>query len=180
MKNLFLYETPFLVEDTTKNRLDYLSETVRLTEEERTDEQKLHLILLKFCADNKIIHVTSEELLPGLQKESGDWAWIVNWMNMRSLVDKAQYVRLLNSLKANEQYAANEILSLHTRIGAFFDHRLLNTVCHRVMSSVSLIPYSVPKNNEEISWEALHKESPYLWLIILLQAVLKNETKKLV
>lgn len=177
---MFIYEKPFVVADSYSNQQKYLSETIRLTAEERADELTLQRLILKFIIDNKIASVTNDELSPATNSETGGWIYLFNWMNFRSLVDQHEHVKLINALKADNQFGVNEILNLHMRIGAMFDHRLLNTVCDRVMKAIGLIPYTVPQNHTKMTWEEIHLETPFVWLIILIQSVLKNDSRKLV
>ena len=179
MSNLFIYEKPFVVKDSYNNQQKYLSETVRLTTEERADELTLQRLILKFIIDNGLGILNNETLTPSVNSETGSWIYLLNWMNFRSLVDQHEHVKLINALKSDNQFGVNEILNLHMRIGAMFDHKLLNTVCHRVMTSVGLIPYTVPKDHTKLSWEEIHEETPFIWLIILIQSVLKNDSRKL-
>lgn len=180
MALLFLYESPFLVEDSTNNRTKYLSETIRLVTEERADEITLQKMILKFIIENKIGRIKDNELIHSDETDGGSLIWTLNWGNFRALVDKHVYVDLVNKLRANSHAGANEILNLHLRLGCMFDPVLLNTVCHRIMSAVQLISYDTPEDHERITWEYIHQETPFVWLIILIQSVLKNDSKKII
>jgi hypothetical protein len=178
MSILFLYEEPFTIADNPSNRAKYLSETIRLTPEERADEIAVQKTILKFIIENQIGRVKDSELFHSDETDGGSWIWAINWFNFRSLVDNHRYVELINQLKANGQTGATAILNLHLRLGCMFDSVLLNTLCNRIMKSIQLISYEIPENHESISWEKIHQETPFIWLIILIQTVLKNDSKK--
>lgn len=179
MSVLFLYEKPFVIQGSDSNKHTYLSETIRLTPEERADELALHKHIFKFILENKIGVIKEDTLYPSEETDGGSWIWFLNWGNFRALIDKHRHVELVNQLKANNQKGVNEVLGLHMRIGCMFEPILLNTVCNRVMNSVQLIPYEVPDTHEELSWEHIHKETPFVWLLILIQTILKNDSSKI-
>ena len=99
-------------------------------------------------------------------------------MNFRSLIDINQYAKLMSSIQQNDNYPINQIIDLHSRLGSLFDHKLLNTIVDRIMSSIQLIPYETEKT-ESHTWENMHVQTPFIWLIIYLQVVIRSSTVKI-
>lgn len=179
VEHLFLYEKPFVVTNSKSNFHTYLCETIRMSDFERDDEKQLREIIFKFAIDNNILRIAGNQVIPNPVEDTGSWIWAVNWTNFRSLVDMNQYSRLMNSLQAQDGNPVTLIIDLYTRIGMLFDHELLNTVVNRTIKTVSLIPYEVKDKTNLITWERIHLETPFLWLIIFMQTIIRSEARRL-
>lgn len=175
-KNIYLYTAPFVHNSNVNTRVEHILEL--LTDNERADEEKIRGHLLKFAAVEKLIEVQSDQSLKAtVVQDTGSWVWIINSMNFRSLIDINQYSKLMSSIQRDDQYPINQIIDLHTRLGSLFDHKLLNTIVNRIMLSIQLIPYETKK--EEIhTWESMHVQTPFIWLIIYLQIVIRSSIVK--
>lgn len=174
--NLYLYTKPFIVVDSVKNRIEYLSDY--LSDTERADEVKIREILFKFAVQEKLIDVIDNTPVHSIEDKTGSWTWAMNWLNFRSLVDHQQYGDLMSSLQSNSSYPINQILDLHCQLGILFDERLLNTIAHRTMKSIQLIPYDIPNGKASIEWDKIHQETPFIWVVILLQMVIRSTSTK--
>lgn len=178
VKTLFLYSTPFFIPDTIPNRTSYVLDY--LTDHEREDEEKIRGHLLKFAAVENLIEIKTESTIsPAVVQDTGSWIWIINSMNFRSLIDINQYSKLMSSIQRSDNYPINQIIDLHARLGSLFSDRLLNTIANRVMNSIQLIPYDPSSKIEGHTWEKIHKETPFIWLIIYLQTVIRSSTVKI-
>lgn len=173
---LFIYDSPFLVDDTEKNRYAYLTETARYHEYERDDESRIHDLLLKYIVENELVQVDEGKLINSLEQNAGSWIWMMNWMNMRSFVCQRQLSSFIEALSIDNQFPINSLLSLHARLGTLFDFKLLNTMANRTIRAIQLIPYDFKADDVRTTWETIHKEVPFIWLVILIQTVLKNES----
>lgn len=176
---LYLYEKPYLVRDTVANRHKYLSETLHLNEFEREDERAIKDTILKFCIQKKYIVYGERGAEQGVDSNLGSFLWALVSLNMRSLIDKKQHVLLLNAMESQENLAMNQILDIHTRLGCMFPTEHLNTLAHRVMTTIQTIDYPVDKEEDETSWEEIHEESPFIWLVIYIQTLLRTELKEI-
>lgn len=171
--NLYLYGKPFIVRDTLAHREEHLLEY--LSEEERTDEQKIREMIFKFAAQEKLFDITEDaKPIHSTNRDIGSWIWMINWLNFRSLVDLHQYGSLMQSLQANSNYPINQLLDLHCRLGTLFDERLLNTLANRTLRSIQLIPYDIAPGKETTDWDKIHLETPFIWLVILLQVIIRS------
>lgn len=174
---LFLFEKPFCVDKTARTELDYIH--TYLSEDEREDEKHIQAILFKFALTEKLFEINEFSVLTNTQvTDTGSWVWTVNWMNFRSLVDMTQYSKLMQGLQTNNSYPVNQIIDLHMRLGSLFNSKLLNTLCNRMMQSVTLIPYEIPADHPSISWRQIHIETPFIWLLIFLQIIIRSEVKR--
>lgn len=175
MNNLYLFTSPFLVEKNTKNELEYLSDTVGISEYEREDEKTLRVLFLKFAAKHELIIKRDNDLINSIEPNVGSWRWAINWINMRSLTNKTQYFKLIGILKSDDEEPITAILNFHTLLRNSYRTEFLNTIVNRVMNSVSLIPYDVP--NEELqNWGAIHLTTPWIWIVFLMQSFIHAET----
>ena len=177
-KSLFLYEPPFLVEDTLSNRQAFLSDTVRYSDYEREDERKIHEILFKFAIDMEILEIRGEKVFHSRKENTGSWVWFANWGNFRSLVDIRQYTGLVGALTANGLSAADALYEIHMALGTLFDARLLNTIVHRTISAISALPYPTEEDAVVQEWTQIHEEAPFLWILILIRSVSMLEIAK--
>ncbi len=176
-KTLFLYSDPFFISDTIVNRGSFILDC--LTDHEREDEEKIRGHLLKFAAVENLIELKTESTISTtVVQDTGSWIWITNSMNFRSLIDINQYSKLMSSIQRNDNYPINQIIDLHVRLGSLFSDRLLNTTVNRIMNSIQLIPYDPSSKAEGHTWEKIHKETPFIWLIIYLQVVIRSSTVK--
>lgn len=177
-KSLYLYESPFLVADTQDNRYTYLSETARLNEFEREDENQILDVIFKFAIEHDLVSMTKEgnEVIFTHTNESnvGSWNWVVTWMSFRSLVDDVERFKLINILESSNQHWAGLILDLHTRLGVLFDHMSLNVLANRTIKAIGLIPHKTEKGTNLSPWEYIHQTAPFIWLIIVLQSVIRT------
>jgi hypothetical protein len=170
---MFLYDPPFVVDDTPGNqnkyRLDYLNE------QDRADEERIRNTIFKFALDEEIIKPNADGTATmNILMDTGSWRWRVQWLNFRSLVDMVNYGQLMTSLRYDNGNVLNQVIDLHTRLGVTYDHRVLNTMVDRIMKSITVIPYDTSESQDATTWEVIHQETPYIWLLILLQTILKS------
>ena len=177
-KKLYLYTDPFVEQINLTTKADQLLDFY--TDADRQDQATIYALLLQFASDNGLITNVEGQLTSKEEENTGSWVWAVTWTNFRSMVEARNYHMLLNQLQSFNQKAMNQIIDLHARLGALFDHRLLNTIVNRTLSSVSLIPYPVDEDEETLSWENIHREAPFLWLVIFLQNVIRSNVKPIV
>lgn len=172
---LFLYVDPFIERSNPSTKeeylLDYFSET------ERLDQEKIFNLVLNFAIDNEIVVNQEGELTSVPENKTSSWVWAITWTNFRGLVNNDNYLILLEVLQSNSGLPVNAIIDFHTRLGMLFDSRFLNTLVNRTMTSVGMVPYPVPEDKVRISWEDIHKATPFVWLVIFIQAVLRSSVK---
>lgn len=167
---LYLYQDPFLVEDTLIGRADFLIPA--LSDRDKAEEKRIHQMLLNFAQKQNVITFDETGIMTHVVVDDmSSWIWLTQWVNFRSLVDKLQCVKLMQSLQVRDSEPINQLIDLHVRLGCLFEGRLLNTLCHRTLSTVSFLPYEVSKDSTAIPWYVIHKEQPFLWLLILTQAL---------
>lgn len=166
----YLYVKPFYTILFETERPFYIKDY--LDTDDRLDEEKFRGLLLKFAVAENLVTIKDDRLLPSTTDNMGSWEWAMNWMNFRSLVDSVVYHKFIRTINANNSYAVTKIINLHAQLGMLFDEKLLNTLCNRVLQSIALIPYDTSKSPETISWEKIHKETPFIWLLIYLQTVM--------
>lgn len=176
-ENIYLYNTPFIRPNTVSNQQDFIIEY--LDEADRIDVEKLHAMLFRFSLEQEIVYLREDSVKNSINQNTGSWIWFVNWMNFRSLVVLDQYGKLMSSLQASNGEAINQLLDLHVRLGILFSDKLLNTVVNRVIRSTKIIPYAGEEDTAKISWERIHQETPFIWMIILLQTVIRSNVSKL-
>lgn len=176
MSNLFLYSPPFTVPNNLSNTTSLMYDS--LTGQERDDEKKIYELIFKFAANEGMVKPNGAELVIDPGEDVGSYLWIMTTMNFRSLIEKKQYGILMNSLQNSLTFPINRIIDLHYRLGSLFDTRLLNTIVNRVMTSVQIIPYDISPKEMFISWEQIHRETPFVWLCMLTQIVLRTEITK--
>jgi hypothetical protein len=175
MKNkLYLYTSDLVVDDNQSNRAEHLLDL--WSDHDRQDQERITAILLQFAADNDLIVNNDGVLQPVIDKVTGSFAWSVTWMNLRSIVDIQNLNDLMSALHQNDGHPINQVIDLHVRLGVLFDARVLNTIVHRTMTSVNIIPYPVKLGNESSTWEQIHLVYPFIWLLILLQATIRSHT----
>lgn len=167
---IYLYTEPF-VKNIYKDEM-HLYVKDYFDDYDRQDEEKIRALLLKFAIDEKLVTLKDDKILPSLTDNMGSWEWAINWLNFRSLVDAIVYHKFILTINSNNSYAITKIINLYTQLGMLFDEKLLNTLSHRTIKSASLIPYDVSKSPEITSWNKIHKETPFIWLIIYLQTII--------
>lgn len=176
IENLYLYQKPFVVTDNISHRDTYLFEY--LSDTERADEKTIYVILLNFAVDHNLVTVNDGKMTGSTSQNMGSWQWVINWSNFRSLTEINQFYLVINSLSSDNQFPLTQVIDLHVRLGSLFHPKLLNTLANRVINAVKLIPHDL-KDNDSISWNDIHTQAPFMWLIILLQIVIKSNTSKL-
>lgn len=173
---LFLYEEPFTIDNTIANRSLYISETARIIDQERDDEDLVRAIILKFALDKELIKTSGDQARQNSGKNTGSWEWAVSWTSFRAMVDPAEFETFLRVV-CSDPSTINLILDLHYRIGMRVDHRTLNTIANRTIKSVKLIPYDYRGQETLLTWDYIHKEAPFLWMLIFMQSVIRTEVK---
>lgn len=176
-KTLYINADPFVPDSNSSTRSLYLLDY--FDDNDRADERMLRAYLLKFGVDEGLVieHPTGGYVgNPG--QDLGAWRWMINDMSFRALVDLNHYTRLISSLQARNNDPINQILDLHTRISSLFGPKLLNSICDRTIQAMTLIPYDVPKEHTRLGWKKIHQEAPWLWVVILIQAVIRTECRK--
>jgi hypothetical protein len=174
---IYIYNNPFVLDKKYRSE-DYLLDY--LDENDREDEINIRNLLLKFAVQEKLLVRSDNEVYLDPGKNIGEWRWAMVNTNFRSLVDPKEYSRLLSSVTLDEGLFVNKILDLHVRIGSSFNVKLINTIINRVMSSISTIPYNLSEGTEGLEWTDIHKEVPFIWLLIYLQNVIRNEATKVI
>ncbi len=166
----YLYVEPFYTNLLESERPSFIKDY--LDPEDRSDEDKIRTHLLKFAVSENLLTVKEDRFLPSTTDNMGSWEWAMNWINFRSLVDAVIYDKFIRTINANNSYAVTKIINLHAELGMLFDEKLLNTLCNRTMRSIAIIPYDTSKSMETMTWEKIHKETPFIWLLIYLQTVM--------
>jgi len=170
--NLYLYTTPFVVKAKSAQVGDYIHDY--LSEEERADIGRINDLMMQFAVQQRLVRADDTNFYASPETNMGSWLYLINRMSFRSLVEVEKYQVLIGSLQSGDEHPINMVLDLHARLGALFDHKLLNTVVNRTMSSISLIPYAVEEDKETVSWDRIHVEAPFIWLLIYLQTVIRT------
>lgn len=176
-KFLYLYEDPLVVEDKPANRLLYLSETVRLTEYEREDESLVRSLILKFMMDHKLILVTETDSTKNSGDNTASIHWLIHFHDFRNIIAQREYDDMLMTLESSNAEFIIDLINLHARLGMQVDAILLNTIITRLMRSIQIIPYQVADTDIERSWNDIYKEIPWIWILIMIQSILKSDTK---
>jgi hypothetical protein len=169
--SLFIYQNPFVVKDTSSERDQYLFDY--LSEQERTDEKTILSMLLSFAVTHELLKHINAQTTGSTSNNMGSWKWIVSWTNFRSLVEQETFYKVLGSLQADDQHALGLVIDLHVRMGSLFHPKLLNTLTNRIIQSVKLIPHDTVNENI-MTWEDIHQQAPFMWVLILLQVVIKS------
>lgn len=173
---LYLFTKPFVIDDTFANRADYILTT--LNDDDRKDETLLRGLVMEFAVREKIMTVQNNEFFLSDQKQMGSWIWNLTWGNMRSLIDVVTYEKFLQSFQGSFDEPITAFLDFYVQVGSLLDPILLNTLTHRVMSTIQLIPYKANDHPEGVlSWEDIHRNTPFLWLMIYLQVVIRSQGK---
>lgn len=176
-KYLYLYEHPFTIEDTARHRVDYLSDTIRLTEYEREDESLVRSLILKFMMDNDLIIITEKEAIKNSTTNTASIPWLLHWHDFRNIIARREFDDMMMVLDHNNAEFVIDLVNLHSRIGMLVDQRLLNTIITRVMRSIQIIPYAVSDTDSKLSWNEIYTTIPFIWIIIMIQSILKSDTK---
>ena len=168
---LYLYDRPFVVSALANKDspiLDYLSE------DDRKQEEEIHACIKKTAVDMGLCVLTDGIIKFAPCDQVGNWRFIVRWSNVRSWSQIKQFDILHQSIFDNgTTVTLSLIVDLHARLGALYDHRLLNTMVNRIYQSLDLMAY--PGERAEMrSWEQVHLEAPYLWVIILMQYLVRT------
>lgn len=175
-KYLYLYESPFVVADNTRNRNEYLSQSVRLSEFERDDEELVRSLILKFMIDHNLVIITDKSAIGNSGKNTSSINWLMNWKNFRGIVAQREFDDMLMVLESSNSEFITAIIDLHSHLGMRVDNTLLNTLITRTMRSIQIIPYSIPDTDNELSWEYIFKTLPFIWIIILIQSIIRSDT----
>lgn len=174
---MYIYQYPFIVKEKSgwsNLTLDYFDEN------DREDEIGIRNLILSFCVQENLIVKVDNELRIDPGKDMGDFRWIMANTNFRSLVDKTQFNKVMSCLIQGDSIVLNKILDVHFRIGATFNIKLINSIVYRVMSAITVIPYSVAEDSEIATWEDIHRNVPFMWLLIYMQSIIRNEVTKVI
>jgi hypothetical protein len=165
---LFLYEKPFYIPSpSVTNKVDYLYDY--LDETARADVEELREYLSRFVIRHRLVEVKNTELVMKPIDRTGSWEWFILHQNFRSLTDNVEYGKVMGALQSGNNFPITQILNLHMTLGSVFDTKLLNTIANRTLNAVALMPYEVPTTSEVVSWETIHTQTPFIWLLIQLQ-----------
>ena len=175
-KYLYLYTDPFVIPDVINNRNLELID--HFDDDDRADLEKIYGIALKFAIDEKLIDINETGITKSKNEDTSSFIWFINWMNFRSLVSMNQYGKLMSSMQTGSLPFVDKILELHVRLGCLFNEKLLNTLANRIIQSISLIPFDIKTDDQKISWEKIHVDTPFIWLVILIQVIINSEPHK--
>jgi hypothetical protein len=174
-KTHFLYGSPFTCPASQTTQFEYLLDY--LDDKNREDEIKIRDIIRLFAVEQGLLDLINGEVRINPERNVGSWKWRVCTTNFRSLVSRREYSNIIQSLLSGETYAIDQIIDLHMRLGTLFPHSLLNTIVNQTYASVALIPYDLG-SDEEISWKEIHMETPFVWILIYIQVLLRTQTTK--
>jgi hypothetical protein len=175
-KDYYLYEDPFIKALNPGTLPDYICDYI--DEFDRTEINQIKGVILQFAIAEGLIVKSGDILAINATQDTGSWLWVLASVNFRSSVDVSQYEMVTSSLTSRLGNPINQILDLHMRLGCMFNHKVLNTVVNRVMSSVQLIPYDT-KDVKSITWNDIHRKTPWYWLLILLQSTTRSSLDKI-
>ena len=173
-KNAYLYEEPFVRDYAKAGHEGLILPTGRLTDFERSDENLIREMILKFMIDREIVKVVSEKIVENPGQNTSSIEWMIHHKNFLSLVDLNEYDDALVILKGESAEFLTEVIDLHARIGMSVDVMVINTLITRIIRSIQIIPY-VNDIADIITWDQIHRMSPWMWIIIYMQAIIRTE-----
>ena len=181
MSFLFLYDHPWSVPQS--NSKSYLQDMFidYFDEQDRKDEERLRDYFLKFILENELAETDGDVIKITTTTDRGSWAWHTTWMSMRALVVPESFNKLIQALEALDSNPLNLIIDFHNRLGILFNHRFLNTLVNRTIQSTMMIPIghgvsNITTYNDQIAlWHELHKDYPFLWILIYAQCIIRSQ-----
>lgn len=176
-KTYFLFESPYWLQTNAHDLIGIIPQY--LDEIDRSDEMRIRNIVLKFGADEGYLTKSeNDNLILVAGDQMGSFRWNICTMNFRSLVDHLQYSNLIKSMTMGSDLPIDKIIDLHTRLGALFDTQILNSVVNRVMNSISRLPFDTKGVSDLVTWRTIHTETPFIWLVIYLQMLMRTESTR--
>lgn len=153
-----------------------------LPQESAQDQSRiieLTLYVLGWCKTKGLVDFVRTDLetlsvIPTPSKNIAGFSNIVIVKNMRRMVyqkDLDAFIRLL--IDNNTYTVMTELQQLHISIGASFEPYIVNLIINKTYRAFA----SLPVADQEISWEDIHAEYPFFWLILFINVSLSRYTE---
>ena len=144
------------------------------TEEQPQDKesaQALKNMITLWCVENKLLGRQGDRLYPELGSHFTDHIYSLNF---RQLCQDQTLQNLLALLKdTTEDRRTTRLIDLYVQICLVVDARFLNLYLNKL---VYLLDNIYPDAAADHDWETIFKTYPYLWLLQLIQSVLREHT----
>lgn len=144
------------------------------TEEQPQDKESAHALkqlVTVWCVENKLLFRKNEKLYPTLDSHFTDHIYTVNF---RQLCQDTVLQELLVILEDTEQdRRTTRLIDLYIQICLTIDSRFLNLYINKL---IHLLENIYPDAAADHDWETIFATYPYLWLIYVVQSVLREHT----
>lgn len=149
------------------------------TAQDQSRMLELTLYILGWCRSKGLVEFKRSDtdtitIVPTPSKNIAGFANIVIVKNMRRMVfqkDLDEFIRLL--LDNNTYTVMTEIQQLHVAIGASFEPYIVNLVINKTYRAFA----SLPVAEQELTWEGIHAEYPFFWIILFINTALSRYTE---
>ena len=164
----FLYQPPYLMKakDVDPSVIwDYLDESAK------SEETRLQAVLVNMATNYQLIVQDKDVIRGQTSTDKGTFLWTFNNVSLRAMVRDDVRQEVLRSLQFDDDRWLNAFIDIHTTLGCLFETPLLNSLVDRTMRTITAIPFPKPGN---MSWEEIHKQEPYFWIVVYLQAMIRG------
>ena len=173
MSLIYLYADPFVYDDLYQKTQPYLENNwVFTTEEEKQEIAQIYRVILLWAEAQSLIAIEGNVVTVRPPEFERSWQWRLLYGNWRFSASQKWYNETMEYLQNDSQISISLVLGLHANLGMMFDTSVLNKLCNRVMQSISAVPIPIDKSDTRQSWKNVHVQSPYWWILILLQTLI--------
>lgn len=178
LKSRFILTKPFVVKDLD----DGMVSPELLTQRHSEMQSAMFNYIEEWCfAHNWITHSNSGPDFVTLEKdrEIYDVVSLAYSVVFRQLTEKTYRDHIISVLRDTEvDYTTTRLLQLHSTIASLVDTSFLNLYINRLYHGLEVSDQFV--DGRDMTWEEIHKEYPFMWLIFALHTVLQKYPMKII
>lgn len=171
----FITAEPYVVNYEEARMSGLINILDRCTDYDREDELEFKARLLKFAIDQRFVS-EGDPFCLSIDKDSASMSWTMSYFNFRSLVDEPQMLIFQGTMNRNEGEFVGLLESFSCELGMLYPRDFLNTICNRVMTSITSLS---TENEDKVKWMEIHTTFPYLWILLMMQAIIRGEAAPL-
>lgn len=155
----------------------------RIPEETDMDRVRLHelsLFIIAWCRSNGLVTMvptdtTSVTLIPQITNNVASFASLIYSTNMRNMVKRDELDTFIAQMADTmSSTVMTDIQQLCISTCASFEPYLVNLVINKTYNAFSIFP--VP--DADISWEDIHEEYPFFWMVLFIHLTIHRYTDK--
>ena len=140
----------------------------------------LHELVEVWCIHNKFLLLTDEvnKYLPNITTNADSkLPYNIYQINFKILIIESIFNKFLATCHdTTHDYTTSRLIDLHIRCMTELDSKFVDKYISKLKSNLESVEYLYKVEDDYISWDNIFKKVPHIWLIYIVQNIMRDYT----